>query len=424
MEKYVSRWALLGALLLSLAGCVKEATTYCDSLETCGVFADGLLAVKEDDAWGYVNQKNEVVIDFDFDGAGAFINGTAIVEIDGEYQLINKKGESLLDDPVDSLVRDLTQKLLIYELDGDFGLINESGRIIVESAFDGCSGLFGQNLLAVKKGTKWGYANTRGDFKIEPEYDSARMFTKGLAVVKQNDKYGYINDRNSIEIDIEYASAQPFDSYERAIVTTTEDVYQLIDTHGDMILEGVHIKGSGPIYGVKAEDGLYRLFDKEGERFTSDEYTSLWSLGERYANVELDGEDLYQIYDEDGDVIRQEEYDVSDVYVDDSGTTILVKIDALDEVIKVYGYKNVLTFEGSGLAQINKERVIVQRNGRYGAIDYQGNTKVEFYYDQMLLFSNEFYLVEVNDKYGVVDTNGRTVLPMIYEAVNPWDYPV
>lgn len=424
MKKALAWLTLASLVTMPLMGCAQVAIDYCDSLESCDVFADGLLAVREDDEWGYVNNKGDVVIDFQFDGAGAFINGTAMVVIEDKFQLINKKGQLLLDEAVDDMTRDLSQKMIIYEADGNFSFMTEGGRLIDNTSFDGYTELFGQNLLAVKVGTKWGYANTRGDLKIDAQYDSARMFTEGLAVVKQNDKYGYINDRNHIIIDIEFASAQPFDSSERAIVTTADGTYQLIDKKGEVILEGEHIKGNGPIYGVRDDQDIYRLFDANGDRFTSEEYTNLWGLGARYANVEINSEDLYQIYDDEGDVIRQESFDESDVYIDDFGNTILVTIDELDEEITIYGYDEKLVFSGLDLAQINKERVIVMRNNRYGAIDYRGVTKVEFYYNQMLLFSNEYYLVEVNSKYGVISDDGGTIVPMIYEAVNPFMYPL
>lgn len=419
MRKFWLSSGLCVAMMTQLTGCSAPDADYCLLIEECEVFAEGLLAVKDGEQWGYVNAKDEVVIDFEFDGASAFINGSAIVKVDTLYNLINKSGEFLLDDEVDSMTRVLDQKLIIYRVDDEFGLMSESGKVIQEPEFDSFSGSFSEGLLAVQVGTKWGYINTKGDVKIEAEYDSARQFSQGLAVVKEGTLYGYISPRNVVEIDFEYTYASAFDAYDRAIVSTENGEYHLIDKDGEVIISGEYIKGSGPIYGVEDNLGLYHLVDTEGDDFTDDTYTSLWALGKDYANVELDGLDVYQLYGEDGSLIRQELYDESNVYEDDFGVSILVVEDAEAEEITIYGYEDVLTFEGTALNQINKEIVIVQRNGKYGAIDYDGETQVEFYYDEMLLFNNQYYIAEVNGKFGVINKEGDTIISFDYNLMNP-----
>lgn len=408
-----------------LVGCAASAPVdYCTLLEDCVLFSEGLLAVEQDDKWGYVNTKNEVVIDFNFDGAAAFINGTAVVKVAEKYNLIDKKGKKLLTADVDGMTRDYAQKLIIHKVNNQYGWINESGKVVKEPTYASYSGSFSEGLLAVRVGDKWGFVNTKGQVKVEATYDSVRMFTQGLSVVKQNSLYGYIDTKNTVKIDIKYASAQPFDAHGRAIVTTSTGDYQLIDTKGDVVISGEYIKGSGPIYGVLDANDIYKLYDKDGDRFTTTDYTDMWSIGKDHANVEINAtDDMNQLYDEDGTLIHSAPYDESDIYEDDFGNSILVTIDMEDEEIMIYGYDEVLTFEGTDLNQINKEIAIVRRNDRYGAIDYDGRTKVEFYYDDMFLFENKYYMVEVNGKYGVVDKTGKTILPMQYDLVNPLGMP-
>ena len=319
------------------------------------------------------------------------------------------------------MTRLLDQKMIIYRVEDEYGLMSESGKVIKAPEFDSFSGGFSEGLLAVQMGTKWGYVNNKGATKIEAEYDSARQFSQGLAVVKDGLLYGYISPRNVVEIDFDYTYASSFDAYDRAIVTTEDGEYHLIDKDAEVIISGEYIKGTGPIYGVEDEEGMYRIVDVNGDDFTNDEYTNLWVLGKDYANVEFEGEDVFQLYDTDGSIIRQELYDESDIYEDDFGVSILVIVDAEAEEIKIYGYDEVLTFEGTALNQINKEIVIVQRNGKYGAINYEGDTEVEFYYDEMLLFNNQYYLVEVNGKYGVINKSGDTIVSFDYDFVNPME---
>lgn len=421
MRKFWATTLVCCASVAQLTGCAAPTAAYCELIEECELFAEGLLAVQDGELWGYVNAKDEVVIDFEFDGASAFINGSAIVQIDTQYNLIDKSGDLLLDDEVDSIRRVLDQKMLIYRVEDEYGFMSESGNVIKAPEFDAYSGLFSEGLLAVQMGTKWGYVNNKGATKIEAEYDSAREFSQGLAVVKDGLLYGYITPRNAVEIDFDYTYASSFDAYDRAIVTTQDGEYHLIDKEGEDIVSGEYIKGTGPIYGVEDELGMHRIVDAEGDDFIGEEYTALWALGKDYANVEFEGEDVYQLYDTDGSVIRQELYDESDIYEDDFGVSILVTVDIEAEEIKIYGYEKVLTFEGTELNQINKEIVIIQRNEKYGAINYEGDTEVEFYYDEMLLFNNQYYLVEVNGKYGVINKSGDTIVSFDYDFVNPMD---
>lgn len=58
-------------------------------------FSEGLVAVKKDGKWGYVNDKNEMVIDFKYDYHDKFTEGRAYVKLGDDYIYIDKKGNKL-----------------------------------------------------------------------------------------------------------------------------------------------------------------------------------------------------------------------------------------------------------------------------------------------------------------------------------------
>ena len=62
------------------------------------MFSNGLVAVRLDDGWGYINKKGEVVIKGQFGDAYPFSdNGLALVSVDGHYGFINTKGKYVIE---------------------------------------------------------------------------------------------------------------------------------------------------------------------------------------------------------------------------------------------------------------------------------------------------------------------------------------
>jgi hypothetical protein len=57
--------------------------------------SEGLVAVKQNGQWGYINLNNEIIIDFQFDGAVNFCNGIAKIKQGKFYGFINSKGEQI-----------------------------------------------------------------------------------------------------------------------------------------------------------------------------------------------------------------------------------------------------------------------------------------------------------------------------------------
>jgi len=59
-------------------------------------FGDGLIPVKRNGKWGYINEKDELIIQCWFDSAGVFENGRAIVSKKKKYGFIDNNGETVI----------------------------------------------------------------------------------------------------------------------------------------------------------------------------------------------------------------------------------------------------------------------------------------------------------------------------------------
>ncbi|WP_419213706.1 WG repeat-containing protein [Maribacter sp. X9] len=64
--------------------------------EIIAKLGDGLIPVKRDGKWGYVNEKNELIIPCQFDSAGVFENNRAIVSKKKKYGAIDTKGAIII----------------------------------------------------------------------------------------------------------------------------------------------------------------------------------------------------------------------------------------------------------------------------------------------------------------------------------------
>lgn len=84
---------LIVTLVLSVAGMAACADK---DLEKSGVFADGMIAVRnENGLYGYINSKGAEVLPFTYDSAGAFCGGYATVKRGADWYLIDKEGNSV-----------------------------------------------------------------------------------------------------------------------------------------------------------------------------------------------------------------------------------------------------------------------------------------------------------------------------------------
>lgn len=56
-------------------------------------YSEGLFAVRQDESWGYINDRGEVVIPIRYDWAESFDEGFAVVELDGDVFVLDRTGD-------------------------------------------------------------------------------------------------------------------------------------------------------------------------------------------------------------------------------------------------------------------------------------------------------------------------------------------
>lgn len=160
--------------------------------------------------WAYIDEKGNVVIDYQYDFAGSFVNGVAGVVKDGKIGYINTNGEYIIEAQ--------------YPYDDDTILREYSCGIV-----------------RVYDGEKSIYFDENGNKVFELNSKYAGDFSEDLATVKENDKYGFINKTGKNVIDFKYSRASDF-SDGLALVYTDDKNFEFINSNGKTILAGKIVK--------------------------------------------------------------------------------------------------------------------------------------------------------------------------------------
>jgi hypothetical protein len=91
---------------------------------------DDLVAVEQNNKWGFINARSEVIIDFRFDEANRFHKGLARVSKNKKFGFINTKGEIIIPIKFDKAHYYFTEKVEELELDGKKYYFDKTGKEI------------------------------------------------------------------------------------------------------------------------------------------------------------------------------------------------------------------------------------------------------------------------------------------------------
>ena len=204
-------------------------------------FKEGLARVRSDEEnkWGYIDKKGNVVIPLSFREADDFSDGFAKVKVwngkDFKYGYIDKSGNVVIPAKYDFMSEDFSEGMAKVEIDDKYGFIDKSGNLIVPTKYknsfpDG----FTEGLAAVEKGKKYGFIDKNGVEIIPLKYRQAGEFSEGLAYVALEDKWGFIDKTGTEVIPIIY---QVCWSFKNGLATVKlNDKWGCIDKTGKVVI--------------------------------------------------------------------------------------------------------------------------------------------------------------------------------------------
>lgn len=175
------------------------------------VATNGLLAfqIQSGGKKGFINTKNERVIDPEYDSANPFNNGVACVQSGSKWGAINAEGKWVIQ-PIYNYLEPVTGKdLVIFEEKSSgsgsslYGIMDHNGNIKVQALYKDISDdETGNGILKAQNNSgKYGFIDINGNTVIPFNYDDASRFNGDCAAVrtKKNDSGYEYNNYNIID---------------------------------------------------------------------------------------------------------------------------------------------------------------------------------------------------------------------------------
>jgi len=163
--------------------------------ESVTKFSEGLLAVKKNDKWGYVDKQDKLIISFIFDEALEFRSGLAAARMGNKMGLINRDGQWVIAPKYESIFG-FSDGLYAAKNKGLSGYIDKQGQWIINPKYQDVKPFF-QGLAAVKTQGLYGMIDANGNWVIMPKYKSIGL-SWGYWVLSDRDKREYLNKKRKL----------------------------------------------------------------------------------------------------------------------------------------------------------------------------------------------------------------------------------
>ena len=168
-------------------------------------FSEGLVAVKRNDKWGYVDKTGAVVVPLEYDDADPFSEGLAVVRRNWQYGFIDKTGAVVVPLGYDD-AGSFSEGLAVVRRNWRYGFIDKTGAVVVPLKYDGASA-FSEGLAQVERGGKFGFIDKTGQLVVPCIYDAASStavpeyrFSEGLRQVQRSGKFGFIDKSGQLVV--------------------------------------------------------------------------------------------------------------------------------------------------------------------------------------------------------------------------------
>lgn len=202
-------------------------------------FREGLAPfVKPDGKHGFLNDKGEIVIAAQFEGAGYFSSGLAWVRnAEKKVGFIDKTGKWGIEPKYDMVKEfDSEAERTIARAGGQFYILKKDGtEITVQNATR--LKAFNNGIAEAQSGEKWGFVDKDGNWIVEAKYDKLQYFVNGYGRVRLNGLWGVVDKKGNLVIEPEYVQIEEFFDGRAAYNPGGKKGWGFVDTEGTIIVE-------------------------------------------------------------------------------------------------------------------------------------------------------------------------------------------
>jgi hypothetical protein len=285
---------------------------------------EALFQVQKNGKVGFINNRGQVVINFEFDEVSDFSEGLARVFYKNKIGCIDTKGNLVIPIKYEYML-EFSDGLAVVEVKSGQGYIDRTGQIIIPTKFHRANSF--QNGFAVVENPKkpWAsFINKSGEIVLTDRVNPLSRYNEGLINCNDNENWGYMNIAGEIVVNPIFAYARPFYEGKAAVAPVpleqkhkrTERFYGFIDKTGKMVIppiyQGADLKFSEGLCAVQ-NDG-FGYIDITGELVIPYQFYLGNHFSEGLACVQFTEDGKYGFINKEGSVIVPPAFDSADDY--------------------------------------------------------------------------------------------------------------
>lgn len=372
-----------------------------------------------------VNEKNEelftsydkveVLYNHDEDNNLWYEANVLKVQKDGKYGLINLDGKELLACSKDAIdVMDGVSSVYITTLNGKKGLVDSLGKEIIENKYIEILALtdkYENGFIVKNENNKYGVINYDTTIALEEKYDEIKnVYGNGMYVVKEANKFKIVNTKNEVFLEDKFEDVKSID------------------------LDNVIIK-KGNKYGVitiAEEEKIAPEYDELTYAF-SNYYIA--KKDNQYGIITINNEEKlpfsynYITYISVANFFQAETQDMKSELIDKDFNVkaegIITQINQDKNYIRVrvgedYKYYNFKLEEKENTEILATNTIFLsKKDGKYGYVNEKGIVVVDYIYEDATEQNKYGYVaVKKDGKWGSLDSKGKVVAECKYELEN------
>ena len=209
----------------------------------CAIYpSEGLWGFKtEEDKWGFVDKKGNVVVDPKYDDVSLFSEGVALVRTEKNDEAvilaIDNKGQEVFRMKKDLYLETnmFSDGLLVARnSDDQWGFVNKKGEFTKVKGSVKRIGDYNSSLFAfMNEEYNWGVMDMNGETLIRPKYGSVYLLPDGNFFVKDDEKY-YMLDKKGDKIQTleDYSYINVLNKGKFSFIAKDKSTYVLLDKNG------------------------------------------------------------------------------------------------------------------------------------------------------------------------------------------------
>ncbi len=391
-------------------------------------YKDGMLKIKKDDKYGVIDisgneiikpEYNSVIADGYYDQNSKYEKAGYIINIRTDegyrYGYINCKGKQTLDTMYTNIkrltdIKDDSNVYLITYKNGQAGLL-KNGQTIIQNEYEDIEYDSTSQMLSLQKNAKQGLYDLSGNMVLPIQYEELTFAGKYINAKKDN-KLLVFDLAGVLQNDDSYKNVISVDDGKYSITTNRSNYYGVIDSNKAVVIENKYS------YIEYAFDN-YFIVSQNGKSGVINTNSNVAIPIEKNVVQNIKGTNIIQTLDS--------KTNVSEIYnkkMEKISTQKDAHIYIEDKYIEIISADNIEYFDFDGNKKeanqiFDNEVFAKEQNGKWGYVDKNGNTVLDFKYDMATNINKYgFGAIKQNGKWGVVDSKAKIIKEPVYKLTS------